>query len=620
MRFKFKSRIKRKLVTSRYFGELHKAFHVLQRKDRRKMILVAGLQIATSSLDLVAILAVGLLGALSVANMQSRPLGDSLSSVLEFIHISNFSIQVQSMILAISAVLLLIGKTIFSIFVTQKSLFFLSQRGADVSVILASKLLSQPLSIIQKKSTQENVFALTKGVELIVLEVIGTGIVLVSDLSLLIVIFLGLLILDPITALCTLVLFSLVGYFFHFFLTLKAGALGQKNSELNIKSNETIIEVLSTYREAVVRNRRGHYAIEIGRLRVALAKVTAELTYMPFVSKYVIESAIIVGAVLVAVSQFVLQDATQAVSTLAIFLTAGTRLAPAVLRAQQGLIQIRSAIGKSKPTLELIDELKSLKLGIGEVAPIAIPYKDFVPRVELCGVSLTYTSEKSAAISNINLTIHPGMSVAIVGTSGAGKSTLIDILLGILAPDSGVVKISGLSPEAAIRKWPGAIAYVPQDVTIVTGTIRDNIALGFPKDKENDELVKKALKVASLDEFIGELENGIDTEVGEYGARISGGQRQRLGIARAMFTSPKVLVLDEATSSLDAETESFVSHQLSELKKSTTIVMVAHRLSTVRGADLVVYLSKGEILASGTFTEVREQVPDFDLQVNLMKF
>jgi ABC-type multidrug transport system fused ATPase/permease subunit len=167
-------------------------------------------------------------------------------------------------------------------------------------------------------------------------------------------------------------------------------------------------------------------------------------------------------------------------------------------------------------------------------------------------------------------------------------------------------------------KWPGAISYVPQDVYISKGSVRDNVALGYPVELATDALVDPALEIAHLDSFVRTLPDGIDTQVGERGTKISGGQRQRLGIARAMFTKPSMLVLDEATSALDGETEANISEAIQGLKGSVTVVMIAHRLSTVRNADLVVYMESGKILATGTFDEVRNLVPDFDKQAKLM--
>jgi ABC-type multidrug transport system fused ATPase/permease subunit len=233
-------------------------------------------------------------------------------------------------------------------------------------------------------------------------------------------------------------------------------------------------------------------------------------------------------------------------------------------------------------------------------------------------VSLTYPHKNSRAISEISLSIPAGASIAFVGPSGAGKTTIIDVLLGVLNPDEGSVLISGLSPLLAVSKWPGAVSYVPQDVVIAAGTIRENVSLGYPSESVTDELVHSALRVAHLDQFVASLPLGIDTQVGERGAKISGGQRQRLGIARAMFTRPQLLVLDEATSSLDGETEASVSQAINSLRGSTTVVMIAHRLSTVRNADIVVYLSEGKVVSMGSFDEVRQSVPDFDRQALLM--
>jgi ABC-type multidrug transport system fused ATPase/permease subunit len=159
---------------------------------------------------------------------------------------------------------------------------------------------------------------------------------------------------------------------------------------------------------------------------------------------------------------------------------------------------------------------------------------------------------------------------------------------------------------------------VPQDIVISSGTIRENIALGYPIEEATDELIMRALKLAQLDEYVASLPDGIDTQVGERGTRISGGQRQRLGIARAMFTQPHLLVLDEATSSLDGETEASISNAIHALKGSTTVVIIAHRLSTIKNVDKVVYLSDGKIMATGTFDQVRNRVPNFDLQAKIM--
>ncbi|MDB0018679.1 ATP-binding cassette domain-containing protein, partial [bacterium] len=211
-----------------------------------------------------------------------------------------------------------------------------------------------------------------------------------------------------------------------------------------------------------------------------------------------------------------------------------------------------------------------------------------------------------------------GTSVALVGSTGAGKSTLADALLGVVIPQDGQVLIGGLPPTAAITQWPGGIAYVPQEVALVNGTVRDNVAIGLPSECFSDEWVWQALERAHLAEFLRANRNGLDTLIGENGMRLSGGQRQRLGVARALFTRPRLLVLDEATSALDSETEWAIAQTMMELEGSVTTITIAHRLATIRHCDLVLYLGHGRVVAAGSFDDVRAQSQEFNRQAELL--
>ena len=313
-----------------------------------------------------------------------------------------------------------------------------------------------------------------------------------------------------------------------------------------------------------------------------------------------------------------LQDAAHAVATLSVFLAAGTRIAPAVLRVQQSALGVRASLGAAGPTLDLIDSLHNVEDLEETSDSVETEHLDFLPSISVENINFSYPGEESRAIDNVSFNVASGTSVAIVGSSGAGKTTLVDLLLGILKPDSGTILVSGENPKGAISKWPGAISYVPQDVMISNGTIRENIGLGYPSEFVVTELVNSAIRIAALNQYVSKLTKGIDTPIGERGVKMSGGERQRLGIARAMFTKPALLVLDEATSSLDGETEASVAEAIQELNGKITVVIIAHRLSTIVNSDLVIYLENGKLIAKGTFNEVRNQVPDFDKQAKLM--
>ena len=590
----------------------------LPKADRKKIIAITFVQISLGILDLLGVVAIGLLGALSAAGLQGKAPDGKISSALDFLNLTDSSLQAQAITLSLVAVILLVGRTLLSVFFTRRILFFLSRRGAQVSADLISRMLSQPLLRIQERTTQETLYAVTRGVELIVLQILATSMVLVSDLSLLLIMSIGLFLVDPTTAMGTLIIFAIIGYFLYKYMHVKAGTLGVNSSKLNIASNSKIVEVFSSYRESVVRNRRDFYAREIGKLRFDLADTSADINFMPYVSKYVIETSVILGALLIGAIQFILQDATHAIGTLTIFLAAGTRIAPAVLRVQQGMIAIRGSIGQAKPTLDLLEELGDSPLIENTNDAPETVHEGFTPIISIKDLIFKYPGSQKIAIDVARLEIPAGSSVAIVGSSGAGKTTLIDILLGVIKPDAGQISISGLPPLEAITRWPGAISYVPQDVVIAEGSIRENVGLGFPPDSATNELVMHALEIANLESFVDSLPNKLESQVGERGANISGGQRQRLGIARALFTHPLLLVLDEATSSLDGETEAGISEAIHELKGSTTIIMIAHRLSTVRNVDEIVYMENGIVITRGTFEEVRARVPDFDRQATLM--
>jgi ABC-type multidrug transport system fused ATPase/permease subunit len=597
---------------------LRRCLEVYSRQDRPKIIAVIVLQVLLSLLDLAGVAAIGVLGALAVTGVQSQAPGERVARVLEILKLGEVSFQAQVASLSLLASALLMTRTLLSIQVTKRIFFFLSRRGALVTAELFSKLLSRSILTIQSRSMQEHLYSLTSGVSSVTLGVLASLIAIVADSSLLIVLLLGLFYVDVFMAISTLVFFGSLGAVLYRVMNTKAQKLGVQNSELTIRSNQKIIEALETFRESLVRNRRGQYTVELKDLRIRLADVLAEMQFMPNVSKYIIELALILGGLLIASSQFIFQDASQAVSALAVFLAAGSRIAPAVMRIQQSSIQLRLGLGAAKPTLDLLDQLQGIELPEISDREINFDYAGFRAKIELRNVTLKYPDSKNEALKEVSMMIEEGQSIAIVGPSGAGKTSLVDVLLGVLEPTTGFVRISGCSPAEAVSRWPGAIAYVPQDVTIVEGSFRENVALGYPSGVATDEIVWSALEQAQLSDFVASTEFGLDTLVGQGGAKLSGGQRQRLGIARAFFTRPILIVLDEATSALDGFTENELTSALSGLKRQITLVTIAHRLSTVKDADCVYFMDNGEVIASGTFEELKERVPRFAEQANLM--
>jgi ABC-type multidrug transport system fused ATPase/permease subunit len=268
----------------------------------------------------------------------------------------------------------------------------------------------------------------------------------------------------------------------------------------------------------------------------------------------------------------------------------------------------------------MIEELKGFGDYKVEKTVLSHTRDKFKGQIRIEDVTFAYRGKPRYVLENVNIKVAEGDWIAIVGPSGAGKSTLINLLLGVLKPTVGKVDISGLEPELATTNWPGKISYVPQDSFILQGSVKDNVALGVEEEMIDKDKVKNCLaKVGLLDLFLAS-DKGIDTEVGELGSKLSGGQKQRLGIARALYTKPKLLILDEATSSLDNISEQKILECLREIQGKTTIISIAHRLSTVINADKVIYMENGKVVSIGTFDQVRRRVPNFHSQVKLSKF
>jgi ABC-type multidrug transport system fused ATPase/permease subunit len=602
----------------KYREAVKSAVSVLPEGDTKKIVTVSLVQVSLSFLDLFGVALIGVIGALSITGIKGAQVGDRTGAALRLLQLDSLSFYNQVVVLSVMAALLLITRTILSMYFSQRYLRFLATRSALISTTLYSKLISQNILEVQKRNTQETLFIVTEGVRRITIGILGSIVFLVSDLSLLIVLTAGLFFIDPVVAIVTFFLFSGVALFLQKKMATKSRKLGKKNSDLSIASNKNIVESLNSYRETVVRNRRDFYAKKMNTQRLELSLNDAELAFMPMISKYVLESAVVLGAFLIAALQFALNDSRQAIATLAIFLAAGSRIGPAIMRVQQGLIAMGIAIGSARPTLDLIEEVRFVQRVPETDNSFITDHTGFDANISVNKLFFSYIPQGVETISEVSFTLSPGQTLAIVGTSGSGKTTLVDLLLGILQPTSGDVLISGLAPIQAISRWPGAISYVPQNVALMEGTIRENICMGYLQDQIEDSQILRAVKEASLSRLVENSSLGLATQVGEIGSKISGGERQRIGIARALLSNPKLLVLDEATSSLDGETEAEITEAIQLIKGKVTVVMIAHRLSTVRGADLVIYLDKGKIQSIGTFEHVRKSIPNFDSQAKLM--
>ena len=599
-------------------GTLRHIFGLLNKKDRKYISFLVLFQFLASILDLFGIAFIGILGSLTVAGIQSKSPSNLIQNLLSQLNMSNLTFQQQVAVLGALATLALLSRSFVTIFLSRATLRFLSKKSAEASTETTRKLFSSSLAKVQERSAQDYLFAVTSGISGLFMGVISTTINVVSDLAVLLVLTFGLFLVNPLMAAGTFIFFAALGALMFGKLHKRAEILGREYTDLNIQINQSVLQVLTSYREYLVRGRSAFYINSLAKTRSHLASTEAEITFMPNIMKYAMEMALVVGAILISAGQFIMSDASRAVATLTVFLAAGMRMAPALLRIQQSGLQIRNSLGSSHRTIDLLASLSEVQVSTKTSGPFQDSYPGFEPFVDVKNINFTYPNSARKAIDNVVLSISPGSVAAIVGSSGAGKSTLVDILLGNLEPQTGEVRVSGLKPFDVIDRWPGAVAYVPQDTLIFEGTIRENVSVGYPIEDATDSRIENALRTAQLFDFVNSLPARADTFVGDRGNQLSGGQRQRLGIARALFTKPKLIVLDEATSALDGQTEHEFTLALEAIKESTTVILIAHRLSSIKHSDSVIYMEDGKIMAQGSFGEVRETIPNFDKQANLM--
>lgn len=589
--------------------EFHEVIALFNHRDKIKLGLLLSFQIVLSVLDLAGIAIFGLLGALAVNGVSYKAPGSRLLQVLELLNIEKFDFRIQVAILGLLATALLVIRTILAIYFTRKTLRFLGKKSAEISRDLFISQMNRDYLAIKELTLNEWVVGLTKGVNSITVKIVGGLITILADCFLLVFIFFGLLFYDFQIAVLTLVIFSSVGFAMFILIRNKAHYLGKEDQGIELILTQKIVESISAYREIYLRNDQQYFGKLISSLRHAQVKTQTNLSFFPLLSRYVFEAMLVVGTLLVGAVQFLLYDAVKAVAALSIFMAASSRIAPAVMRIQQSAVVLKASLGSSQITLKLLSQVGNL-----ETRPSfeSLEDSEFTGDIEIENLYFSYPDRENSVFSNLNLSFKAGEFVAILGPTGSGKTTLVDLILGVLTPISGTVRISSKLSRQAVISWPGKISYVPQKIVLFNASLRENLALGSLLETKSDEEIWSALSKAELSDFVNDLPGKLDFQISDMGTNLSGGQVQRIGIARALLASPKILIMDEATSSLDGETEAAIGRLVNKLSSDVTVLVVAHRLSTIRNAKRVIYLDRGEILSDGSISHVRREVPSFD--------
>lgn len=587
------------------FSVIRSVLNALPTGSKRFILRYTAATMALSVLDLVSLglLAVALPGMIS-NKPTTLPVIGTISEIGQYM-----------VILAIVAGTIVL-KSLLNMLVVRIG----TRRFASHEVAIGDKLfaayMSTPWVERLRMNSADIVRSVDAGVNSTVYGVLIPASSLAGEIVNTAAVLLVLTIAQPTTAALTVVYLGLIALFLSRVISRKSVLHGRRNREYSFFTSRLITEAVATLKEITLRGATAGIATAVHKNRVEASRSRATLSFLSVVPRYILESALIVGFILVGGIGWITGGQTGAVSAIALFAVAGFRIVPSLTRFQAILSQMHSNTSFAELVLGEIEKAEQRKIEVTPEDTATLPASS-ARDIVLTEVSFSFPDADSPALDRVTLRIPAGSHVAIVGSSGAGKSTLIDILLGLLAPTDGVITVGGQPLRSVLNSWRASIGYVPQEVALFDASIAQNVALSWDPKQVDPARVVTALDRAQLSSMVDAREGGINAPIGERGMALSGGQRQRLGIARALYSDPGVLVMDEATSALDTATEAAVTQAIRELVGHLTVITVAHRLATIRHADIVFFFKDGRLEASGTFQEVVDAVPDFAEQAAL---
>lgn len=565
-----------------------KIWHLLTRDQRRTAVVLLGMMLIGMALEVLGIgLIIPALALMTQSNLTAKyPLLETWLNYLG--NPSREQVVFAGMLVLVGVYAI---KALFLAFLSWRQMKFVYGAQAELSQRLFVGYLRQPYTFhLQRNSAQliSNVIGEVSSVAYLILQFvlsIADALVLLGVLALLLTV-------EPLGALLVMSTLGFASWAFHHFTRRRLLRWGEAHMSHEGLRIQHLQQGLGGAKDVKLLGRESDF-INQYRLHNAssarLSGLQATLQMLPRLWMELLAVIGLAGLVLTMISQG--KPLEYVLPTLGLFAAAAFRLMPSATR-------ILGAVQNARYHLPVINnlynELRSLDGTRDTHHNSPLQFKN---AVTLDHVSFRYPAANGQALRNVSLEIPCGASVGIIGGSGAGKSTLVDVILGLLTPVSGTVKVDGIDVQTNLRGWQEKIGYVPQAIFLTDDTLRRNIAFGLPVEQIEEAAVCRALHAAQLEKFVSDLPRGLDTLVGERGIRLSGGQRQRIGIARALYHDPPVLVLDEATSSLDNATERDVMDAVRALQGSKTLIIVAHRLSTIERCDRLYRLEQGEAVA-----------------------
>jgi len=569
-----------------------KVLSLLTAGEKRQACWLVVLMIVCAVLEVAGLgLVVPALAALSGADIAA---GTAIGGLEVFKRLSPRS----AILVGVAALLTLyLLKATVLLYSTWKQVSFTTQLQARLSRALFATYMTQPWSFHLQRNSASFIRNINDVVALS--DAAGSLFMLAAE-SLMIAAIVGLLLWrEPWGAVAVLAITAAAACTLSLTMRSRLKRWGERHQRYAAEMNRHLIQGLHAAKDVILTNRTATFIDSYGRERTGCAQIRARLALSTQLPRLWYE-LIAVVSLCALTTVMTIRGATpqDIVPTLGLFAVAAFRLLPSVNRLAISSHNLHFSEA-------LIDTIEAdLRLRDTHPSPSGSGRTPFTRDIVLQDVSYTYPNSQEPAVRGVTLVIPKGASIGLIGESGAGKSTLVDLLLGLLRPTTGRILVDGLDIESDVQAWRSNIGYVPQTIYLCDDSIKRNVAFGTPDDEIDIEAVHRALRAAQLEPFVQKMADGLEAKVGDRGLRLSGGQRQRIGIARALYHDPSVLVLDEATSALDGQTEADFMAAINDLRAHKTVIIIAHRLSTVETCDLLYRLHRGEIVQCGTYSTI----------------
>ena len=514
---------------------------------------------------------------------------------------------------AILLIVVYVVKNIYLSFFIYLKKKFIANRGVQLENRIFKAYMASPYTFYISRNSAELLRNVTSETKKVVDGTMLPFMELALNITMFVFILGALLILEPVITIVTILFMGVGGGLFLKVTKEKNREYGKIARNARKMKNKSVLQGLGGLKATRVLNRELLFLDEYGGWAEKNKVADIYKYVVTKLPKHIIETMAVMGILLIALILVWEGRAIAAiVPILALFGAATVRLMPVFNQviSQTTTIQYNApSVDAIYEDLQLLEnEYQNVRKDILNSTIEKVPLHKTISIKDL---HYHYPNQEDQAIDGISMDIERGSAIAFVGESGAGKTTMADLILGLLEPQKGVISVDDVDIETNIRGWQQNIGYIPQQIYLLDDTIRKNIAFGIPEDKIDEKKVQAAVEAAQLQELIERLPSGIDTVVGERGVLLSGGQQQRIGIARALYDNPQVLVMDEATSALDNITEKFVIQAIEQLRGDRTIIMIAHRLTTVKNCDTIYLMNEGKITEQGTYDELLEHSDEF---------